>query len=133
MLNIFPRQLFLFFCFFHYDRVQYTVTNILFYWRWKPFFFFQVLNGLTKSISSTKYHLGKSSQESVLDILPNTTKEKLLDVSHPQLFLRSLRRKRLKQKIMDGKKRDKEQGIIFGTSIYVLTYSICCFFIEVAV
>lgn len=39
----------------------------------------KVLSGLTKNISSTKYHLGKSSQESVLDILPNTTKEKLLD------------------------------------------------------
>ncbi|KAK7268655.1 hypothetical protein RIF29_21360 [Crotalaria pallida] len=40
---------------------------------------FKVLNGLTKHISSTKYHLGKNSQDSVLDILPNTTKEKLLD------------------------------------------------------
>ncbi|KAK7250774.1 hypothetical protein RIF29_33439 [Crotalaria pallida] len=40
---------------------------------------FKVLNGLTKNISSTKYHLGKNSQDSVLDILPNTTKEKLLD------------------------------------------------------
>uniref|UniRef100_A0A0R0I6M4 BSD domain-containing protein n=1 Tax=Glycine max TaxID=3847 RepID=A0A0R0I6M4_SOYBN len=39
----------------------------------------KVLNGLTKNITSTKYHLGKSSQESVLDILPNSTKEKLLD------------------------------------------------------
>ncbi|XP_061337512.1 general transcription and DNA repair factor IIH subunit TFB1-1-like [Gastrolobium bilobum] len=39
----------------------------------------KVLNGLTKNISSTKYHLGKNSQESVLDILPNTTKENLLD------------------------------------------------------
>ncbi|TKY51794.1 RNA polymerase II transcription factor B subunit 1-1 [Spatholobus suberectus] len=39
----------------------------------------KVLNGLTKNISSTKYHLGKGSQESVLDILPYTTKEKLLD------------------------------------------------------
>ncbi|OIW13153.1 hypothetical protein TanjilG_09187 [Lupinus angustifolius] len=39
----------------------------------------KVLNGLTKNISSTKYHIGKNSQESVLDILPNTTKEKLLD------------------------------------------------------
>ncbi|KAK7391580.1 hypothetical protein VNO78_19997 [Psophocarpus tetragonolobus] len=39
----------------------------------------KVLSGLTKNISSAKYHLGKSSQESVLDILPNTTKEKLLD------------------------------------------------------
>ncbi|KOM52404.1 hypothetical protein LR48_Vigan09g106300 [Vigna angularis] len=39
----------------------------------------KVLHGLTKNISSTKYHLGKTSQESVLDILPNTTKEKLLD------------------------------------------------------
>ncbi|XP_058770200.1 general transcription and DNA repair factor IIH subunit TFB1-1-like [Vicia villosa] len=40
---------------------------------------FKVLAGLTKNISSTKSNLGKSSQESVLDILPNTTKEKLLD------------------------------------------------------
>ncbi|RDX73630.1 putative RNA polymerase II transcription factor B subunit 1-1, partial [Mucuna pruriens] len=39
----------------------------------------KVLNGLTKNISSSKYHLGKSPQESVLDILPNTIKEKLLD------------------------------------------------------
>ncbi|KAE9612137.1 putative BSD domain, TFIIH subunit Tfb1/p62 protein [Lupinus albus] len=39
----------------------------------------KVFNGLTKNISSTKYHLGKNSQESVLDILPNATKEKLLD------------------------------------------------------
>ncbi|CAJ1976574.1 unnamed protein product [Sphenostylis stenocarpa] len=39
----------------------------------------KVLHGLTKNISSTKYHLGKTSQESVLDILPNTIKEKLLD------------------------------------------------------
>ncbi|KAI4344969.1 hypothetical protein L6164_012141 [Bauhinia variegata] len=38
-----------------------------------------ILNGLTKNISSTKYHLGKNSQESVLDILPSTTKEQLLD------------------------------------------------------
>ncbi|PNY05418.1 general transcription factor IIH component [Trifolium pratense] len=40
---------------------------------------FKVLSGLTKNISSTKSNLGKSSQESVLDILPNTIKEKLLD------------------------------------------------------
>ncbi|KAK2457333.1 BSD domain (BTF2 transcription factor, Synapse-associated protein and DOS2-like protein) [Trifolium repens] len=39
----------------------------------------KVLSGLTKNISSTKSNLGKSSQESVLDILPNTIKEKLLD------------------------------------------------------
>ncbi|XP_057428361.1 general transcription and DNA repair factor IIH subunit TFB1-1-like isoform X2 [Lotus japonicus] len=39
----------------------------------------KVLNGLTKNISSTKSHLGKNSQESVLDLLPSTTKEKLLD------------------------------------------------------
>ncbi|KAL2949566.1 hypothetical protein AAZX31_20G183800 [Glycine max] len=39
----------------------------------------KVLNGLTKNISSPKYHLGRSSQGSVLDILPNTTKETLLD------------------------------------------------------
>ncbi|GAU16910.1 hypothetical protein TSUD_36680 [Trifolium subterraneum] len=39
----------------------------------------KVLSGLTKNISSTKSNLGKSSQESVLDILPSTIKEKLLD------------------------------------------------------
>ncbi|KAJ1435749.1 hypothetical protein SESBI_04697 [Sesbania bispinosa] len=39
----------------------------------------KVLNGLTRNISSTKSHLGKNSQESVLDLLPSTTKEKLLD------------------------------------------------------
>lgn len=56
------------------------------------YLFFQVLNGLTKNISSTKSHLGKNSQEGVLDILPNTTKDKLLDVSQLQLFPRFLRR-----------------------------------------
>ncbi|WJX20055.1 hypothetical protein P8452_09656 [Trifolium repens] len=40
---------------------------------------FKVLSGLTKNISSTKSNLGTSSQGSVLDILPNTIKEKLLD------------------------------------------------------
>ncbi|KAF7837371.1 general transcription and DNA repair factor IIH subunit TFB1-1-like [Senna tora] len=39
----------------------------------------KVHTGLTKNISSTKYHLGKNSKESVLDILPNTTKDQLLD------------------------------------------------------
>ncbi|MED6198769.1 hypothetical protein PIB30_069684 [Stylosanthes scabra] len=39
----------------------------------------KVLNELTKNISSTKSHIGKHSQDSVLDILPTTTKEKLLD------------------------------------------------------
>lgn len=41
----------------------------------------QVLAGLTKNISTSKYQYGKNSQESILDILPNTTKEQLLDVS----------------------------------------------------
>ncbi|XP_057754972.1 general transcription and DNA repair factor IIH subunit TFB1-1-like [Arachis stenosperma] len=39
----------------------------------------KVLNELTKNISSTKSHIGKHSQDSVLDILPTSTKEKLLD------------------------------------------------------
>ncbi|KAK4266275.1 hypothetical protein QN277_027222 [Acacia crassicarpa] len=39
----------------------------------------KVLAGLTKNISTSKYQYGKNSQESVLDILPNTTKEQLLD------------------------------------------------------
>ncbi|KAF5479117.1 hypothetical protein F2P56_005618 [Juglans regia] len=37
-----------------------------------------VINGLTQNISSTKYQLGKNVNESVLDRLPNTTKEELL-------------------------------------------------------
>ncbi|XP_057983242.1 general transcription and DNA repair factor IIH subunit TFB1-1 isoform X2 [Malania oleifera] len=44
----------------------------------KPEVAFKVLNGLTQNISSTKYHLGKNPGESVLDRLPNTTKEELL-------------------------------------------------------
>ncbi|KAG8365185.1 hypothetical protein BUALT_Bualt18G0078100 [Buddleja alternifolia] len=38
----------------------------------------KVLNGLTQSISSTKFHLGKNPRESVLDSLPKVTKEELL-------------------------------------------------------
>ncbi|KAF9606962.1 hypothetical protein IFM89_030260 [Coptis chinensis] len=38
----------------------------------------KVLNGLTQHLSSTKFHLGKSPQESVLDTLPKRTKEELL-------------------------------------------------------
>ncbi|ONK79246.1 uncharacterized protein A4U43_C01F4410 [Asparagus officinalis] len=38
----------------------------------------KVLNGLNQHISSTKFHFGKSPQESVLDTLPNRTKEELL-------------------------------------------------------
>ena len=41
----------------------------------------QVLNGLTQNISSSKFQLGKNAQESILDRLPNTTKEELLHVS----------------------------------------------------
>ncbi|BBG96235.1 BSD domain BTF2-like transcription factor [Prunus dulcis] len=37
-----------------------------------------VLNVLTQNISSTKYQLGKNPQDSVLDSLPNKTKEDLL-------------------------------------------------------
>ncbi|KAF3975337.1 hypothetical protein CMV_001406 [Castanea mollissima] len=37
-----------------------------------------VLNGLTQNISSTKFQLGKNAQESILNSLPNTTKEELL-------------------------------------------------------
>uniref|UniRef100_A0A2N9FM47 BSD domain-containing protein n=1 Tax=Fagus sylvatica TaxID=28930 RepID=A0A2N9FM47_FAGSY len=40
-----------------------------------------VLNGLTQNISSSKFQLGKNAQESILDRLPNTTKEELLHVS----------------------------------------------------
>ncbi|KAH6795839.1 hypothetical protein C2S51_036825 [Perilla frutescens var. frutescens] len=38
----------------------------------------KVLTGLTQSISSTKFHLGSSPNESVLDMLPKVTKEELL-------------------------------------------------------
>lgn len=38
----------------------------------------KVFNGLTQNISSTKYHMGTNSHESVLDRLPNVTKEELL-------------------------------------------------------
>ncbi|GMP52048.1 hypothetical protein CsSME_00018019 [Camellia sinensis var. sinensis] len=44
----------------------------------KPEIAFKVFNGLTQNISSTKYHLGKNPQESVLDRLPNITKDELL-------------------------------------------------------
>lgn len=44
----------------------------------KPEVAIKVLNGLTQSISSTKFHLGKNPHESVLDGLPNITKEELL-------------------------------------------------------
>ncbi|KAK7855540.1 general transcription and dna repair factor iih subunit tfb1-1, partial [Quercus suber] len=40
-----------------------------------------MLNGLTQNISSTKRQLGKNAQESILNSLPNTTKEELLHVS----------------------------------------------------
>ncbi|KAK9156396.1 hypothetical protein Sjap_003876 [Stephania japonica] len=38
----------------------------------------EVLAGLTKQLSSAKYHLGSNHQESVLDRLPHRTKEELL-------------------------------------------------------
>ncbi|KAG6387498.1 hypothetical protein SASPL_152690 [Salvia splendens] len=38
----------------------------------------KVLSGLTQSISSTKFHLGNSSNDSILDMLPKVTKEELL-------------------------------------------------------
>ncbi|XP_044474277.1 general transcription and DNA repair factor IIH subunit TFB1-1-like isoform X2 [Mangifera indica] len=38
----------------------------------------KVFNGLTHNISSIKYHLGKNPRESVLDRLPDITREKLL-------------------------------------------------------
>lgn len=38
----------------------------------------KVHNGLTQSISSTKFHLGNNPNESVLDMLPKVTKEELL-------------------------------------------------------
>lgn len=44
----------------------------------KPEIALKVFNGLTQNISSTKYHLGKNPQESVLDRLPNITKDELL-------------------------------------------------------
>lgn len=44
----------------------------------KPEIAFKVFSGLTQNISSTKYHLGKNPQESVLDRLPNITKDELL-------------------------------------------------------
>ncbi|KAF5470525.1 hypothetical protein F2P56_011031 [Juglans regia] len=44
----------------------------------KPEVALTVINGLTLNISSTKYQLGKNVHESVLDGLPNTTKEELL-------------------------------------------------------
>ncbi|XP_048232194.1 general transcription and DNA repair factor IIH subunit TFB1-1 [Ricinus communis] len=44
----------------------------------KPEIATKVLSILTHNISSTKYHLGKNSRESVLDRLPNTIKEELL-------------------------------------------------------
>ncbi|KAL6975137.1 hypothetical protein U1Q18_023932 [Sarracenia purpurea var. burkii] len=44
----------------------------------KPDVAFKVFSGLTQNISSTKYHLGKNPQESVLDRLPNITKDELL-------------------------------------------------------
>ncbi|XP_050375576.1 general transcription and DNA repair factor IIH subunit TFB1-1-like [Argentina anserina] len=37
-----------------------------------------VFNGLTQNISSTRYQLGKNPRESILDGLPNRTKEELL-------------------------------------------------------
>ncbi|XP_015881811.2 general transcription and DNA repair factor IIH subunit TFB1-1 [Ziziphus jujuba] len=44
----------------------------------KPEVALMVFNGLTQNISSNKYQLGKNPQESILDRLPNTTKEELL-------------------------------------------------------
>ncbi|CAK9180708.1 unnamed protein product [Ilex paraguariensis] len=44
----------------------------------KPEVALKVLNGLTQSISSTKYHLGKNPHESVLDRLPYVAKQELL-------------------------------------------------------
>ncbi|XAR56833.1 hypothetical protein NMG60_11037454 [Bertholletia excelsa] len=44
----------------------------------KPEVAFKVFSGLTQSISSTKYHLGKNPHESFLDRLPSFTKEELL-------------------------------------------------------
>lgn len=69
--------------------------------------FVQVHTGLTKNISSTKYHLGKNSKESVLDILPNTTKEQLLDVSLHPLFMSSLKNEHKKRRQREKQKRLK--------------------------
>lgn len=44
----------------------------------KPEVAHQVFDALTNSISTTKYHIGKNPQESVLDRLPKKTKEELL-------------------------------------------------------
>lgn len=44
----------------------------------KPEVALMVYNGLTQNISSTKYQLGKNPQESILESLPNPTKEELL-------------------------------------------------------
>ncbi|XP_038709323.1 general transcription and DNA repair factor IIH subunit TFB1-1-like isoform X2 [Tripterygium wilfordii] len=41
----------------------------------------KVFNALTHNISSTKYHMGKNPGGSVLDMLPNSTKEELLHQS----------------------------------------------------
>lgn len=44
----------------------------------KPGIASKVLNSLTQNISSTKYNLGRSNRETVLDRLPSMTKEELL-------------------------------------------------------
>ncbi|KAL6184096.1 hypothetical protein ACLB2K_045500 [Fragaria x ananassa] len=44
----------------------------------KPEVALMVFKGLTQNISSTKYQLGKNPRESILDGLPNRTKEELL-------------------------------------------------------
>ncbi|XP_019051904.1 PREDICTED: probable RNA polymerase II transcription factor B subunit 1-1 [Nelumbo nucifera] len=44
----------------------------------KPDVALKVLNALTQHLSSTKHHVGKNPQESVLDRLPRKTKEELL-------------------------------------------------------
>lgn len=44
----------------------------------KPEVALSVLNGLTQNISSSKFQMGKNPQESILDSLPNTTKQELL-------------------------------------------------------
>ncbi|CAL0321185.1 unnamed protein product [Lupinus luteus] len=66
-----------------YGSLRASISNIKAKGLRDPLFSHEValkaLDGLTKNISSTKYHLGKNSQESVLDILPKATKEKLLD------------------------------------------------------
>ncbi|XP_040367877.1 general transcription and DNA repair factor IIH subunit TFB1-1 isoform X2 [Rosa chinensis] len=46
----------------------------------KPEVALTVFNGLTQNISSTKYQLGKNPRESILDGLPNRTKEELLHI-----------------------------------------------------